>query len=151
MEDLFAVRLRKERQKKRWSNRYLAESIGVNENTYHHYEYGNCKPSLPKLILLATQLNVSLDYLCGRSRAHRSFSLPPDADIHQLLAENLKQLRQQTGLTQKETALALDIHEHTYQYYEIQKRLPTYQMFLRLADFYQIPVDRLIMVQANPS
>ena len=115
MASSFALRLREEREKQQWSKRFLATTIKVNENTYHHYEDGDCFPSLPKLLALANCLNVSLDYLCGRSHIRQIFSLPPEANIHALLAENLKQLRQQTGLTQKEIAKELHMHAHSYQ------------------------------------
>lgn len=142
----FASRLREERKKHQWSKRFLAAAIEVNENTYHHYEDGDCFPSLPKLLALANCLNVSLDYLCGRSHIRHIFFLPPEADIHALLAENLKQLRRQTGFAQKEIAKELHIHQHTYQSYEIQTRFPTYQTFLKLANFYHVPLDRLIKI-----
>lgn len=143
----FADRLSCERQKNGWSKRFIANSIGINENTYHHYEDGNCYPSLPKLILLASCLNVSLDYLCGRITTHRPCPFSSNIDIRPLLAENLKQLRRQTKLTQMQIAEALGVHTHTYQYYELQKRLPTYEMFLKLADFHHVPLDRLASPQ----
>lgn len=146
MASSFALRLREEREKQQWSKRFLATAIEVNENTYHHYEDGDCFPSFPKLLALANCLNVSLDYLCGRSHIRQIFSLPPEANIHALLAENLKQLRQQTGLTQKEIAEELHMHEHSYQAYEIQTRFPTYQTFLKLANYYHVPLDRLIKI-----
>lgn len=145
----FAERLSCERQKNRWSKRFVAASISINENTYHHYEYGECYPSLPKLCSLASCLNVSLDYLCGRTNTRRPCPFSSDIDIRPVLAENLKQLRRQLKLTQTQIAEALDVHMHTYQYYELQKRLPTCEMFLKLADFYHVSLDRLATPQSN--
>ncbi len=143
MTDLFTQRLKEERLKHNWSQRYIAQSVGIDENTYHNYEYGNCKPSLPRLFSLAQLLDVSLDYLCGRSHNRQAYCLPEHPDIALLLSQNLKRLRRASGITQKQAAQALGLSEHAYQYYEIRQRLPQYGTFMLLADLYHTALDRL--------
>ena len=45
----------------------LGEIIGVSANTISLYEREKCEPTMKTLIKLADALNVSLDWLCGRT------------------------------------------------------------------------------------
>ena len=43
----------------------FAKNYGLSESTLRHWKYGET-PSIPSLILIATNLSVSIDYLIGR-------------------------------------------------------------------------------------
>ena len=45
----------------------LARKIGVSKNTILHWELGHNLPKLDGLMLLADELNVSIDWLAGRT------------------------------------------------------------------------------------
>lgn len=49
------------------TQRQAAEIAGVAERVFQSYEYGRVMPTAPVLISLADYLDVSLDYLVGRS------------------------------------------------------------------------------------
>lgn len=56
---------------------------------------------------------------------------------------NLKQLREEKGLTQEQIAKLLEIPRSTYCYYEKGKREMSYAMLIKIADFYEISLDEL--------
>ena len=49
------------------TQRQAASIAGVAERVWQSYEYGKVVPSVTVLMALADQLDVSLDYLVGRS------------------------------------------------------------------------------------
>ncbi len=60
-----------------------------------------------------------------------------------MLAERLKELREQKGLTRKQVSQAVGLEASTYGKYEKGQRQPSYQILLALADFYCVSVDFL--------
>lgn len=58
-------KLGKIREERNMSRQFFAPLIGVAENTLCDYENGKRRPSYEKLIRIAEQLHVSLDYLTG--------------------------------------------------------------------------------------
>lgn len=59
--------LKRAREKKGLTQKQIAKAINVTEQSYQRYEYGTVIPSAYKIIEIATELNVSLDYLTGRT------------------------------------------------------------------------------------
>ena len=66
MQDL-ATQFKKIRLEMGFTQKQVAEGIGVTEQAYQRYEYGRVIPSALVLIALADFFDVSLDYLVGRS------------------------------------------------------------------------------------
>ena len=62
-----ANRFKKVRIEMGFTQKQIAEGIGVSEQAYQKYEYGKVVPSALVLIALADYFDVSLDYLVGRS------------------------------------------------------------------------------------
>ena len=58
--------------------------------------------------------------------------------------DQLKKLRLERGLTQKQVADALKIQRSTYTRYETGEREPDNHMLNKLADFYEVTVDYLL-------
>jgi transcriptional regulator with XRE-family HTH domain len=66
--DLFAKRLKATRTEQNVSARELAEAVGVNKATIHHYEKAEFKSiKTPVLLAIAKYLDVSPDYLTGET------------------------------------------------------------------------------------
>ena len=63
----FRVRLREVRMERRKTQRETAELLGMNLRSYQLYEQGKVEPSLKKLVALADFLDVTTDYLLGRT------------------------------------------------------------------------------------
>ena len=64
--NLFSVRLKELRLKKRLTQTELGEKVGVKQSTFTNWENGKREPSFENLVKLADLLEVSLDSLFGR-------------------------------------------------------------------------------------
>ena len=60
--------LRKYREEKRMTQSDLAKKTGLTADWISHFETGRRCPSVPKLILLADALDLTLDDLIGRKK-----------------------------------------------------------------------------------
>jgi transcriptional regulator with XRE-family HTH domain len=49
------------------TQKQVAVGSGMSERNYQDYEYGRVEPVASKLIALSDFLEVSIDYLCGKS------------------------------------------------------------------------------------
>ena len=65
--EIISPRLRPLRKQKRLSQEELGKMIGVTKGTISTYESGDREPPLKTLIKIADALDVSLDWLCGRT------------------------------------------------------------------------------------
>lgn len=65
--DTFGKRLKKARMEKKMSIRQLSERTGINHVTLFSYEIEEHEPRLFFLVCLADVLDVSIDWLAGRS------------------------------------------------------------------------------------
>lgn len=63
----FADRLKQLRLSRNLTQKQVYEAIGMSAIGYQRYEYGEREPAYQKLIALADNFDVSLDYLVGRS------------------------------------------------------------------------------------
>ena len=68
----FSDRLKKARETRGWSQGELAGRAGTHESSIAHYENGSRKPSSGALARLADCLDVTTDYLLGRSKGHEA-------------------------------------------------------------------------------
>lgn len=64
---IFSEKLKTTRKQKNIKQKDLAQLMGLPLRTYQSYEYGEVEPNINGLIKLADYLDVSLDYLVGRS------------------------------------------------------------------------------------
>lgn len=64
----FDERLKALRAKHKFTQQYVAETIGVTKSTINRYENNSMPPSLESAIKLAIMFNVSLDYLVGLNK-----------------------------------------------------------------------------------
>ncbi|MFI3326761.1 MAG: helix-turn-helix transcriptional regulator [Clostridia bacterium] len=59
------------REKKGYTQQYVADVLGVHRSTYSYYETGKTEPSLDSIIKLSNLYDISLDRLLKRqSRKH---------------------------------------------------------------------------------
>ncbi len=56
----------------------------------------------------------------------------------------IKELRKQSGMTQKEVAEKLAIKTQSYQSYETGITVPSLQKFIKLADLFDVSLDFLV-------
>ena len=63
----FLERLLEVRTSKGFTQKQVYEDVGMSPLGYQRYEYGTGEPAYQKLLDLADLVNVSLNYLVGRS------------------------------------------------------------------------------------
>lgn len=62
----FCDRLKEVRKASPFTQKILAEKLGISLTAYQYYESGRNAPSLENLVLLADLFDISLDYLACR-------------------------------------------------------------------------------------
>lgn len=67
------------------------------------------------------------------------------------LAKTLKELRDHKGLTQEALSHELNIGRQTYSHYETGKRQPDLDTLCRIAAYYRITLDQLVMTGLHPT
>lgn len=63
----FAKRIKEYRKAKNMTQRQIADFLGTTERNYQYYESGEREPALETFLIIADMLDVSTDYLLGRS------------------------------------------------------------------------------------
>lgn len=66
------------------------------------------------------------------------------------LGETLRELRNHSGLTQEAVSHELHISRQVYSYYETGTRLPNLEMACRLAAYYHVTLDQLVLTGLRP-
>lgn len=63
---IFQRRLQEQRKLYRYTQKQMAEFLGITQPSYIRYENGSAEPSLETLVKLADIFDVSVDFLLGR-------------------------------------------------------------------------------------
>lgn len=66
MVTVFQKNLKEQRKLCGYTQRQIAEKLGISQPSYIRYENGSSEPTLENLIKLADLFDVSADYLLGR-------------------------------------------------------------------------------------
>lgn len=61
-----------------------------------------------------------------------------------MIYENIRNLREDSDKTQEEIAQYLNVKQTTYSKYELGKINIPIEVFIKLADYYDVPVDYLL-------
>lgn len=69
----FGEHLKEMRVSLKYTQKYVANQIGITERNYQRYEANEQLPSFNVLIKLADFFNISLDYLVGRNNKNDHF------------------------------------------------------------------------------
>ncbi len=67
------------------------------------------------------------------------------------LHEALKRCRKLRGTTQKQTAIAANVTESMYQFYEYGRNEPSASVLIALADFFDVSLDYLCGRSDDPT
>lgn len=71
----FADRLKYERKAARLTQEHLSGLCGISQHTWSKYECGEWRPGPDRLIAIADTLDVSVDYLLGRTDERKNLAL----------------------------------------------------------------------------
>ena len=132
------------RLRKKIKSSSMAQLLGLTETrSYLYYEKGQTEPDPEGLILLAVHLDVTVDYLLGRSD---DCTIPQELQgtITFDLGRSLRELRKAKNLNQKSVADHIGLGVRAYGYYEQNTNKPGLAGLVELADFFGVSVDRLL-------
>lgn len=123
----------------------LAELTGITLRSIRNYENANHEPNSKSLLILARYFNVDPFYLFGinlldSQEQHQDYKI----DINNTFAENLKILRKNMHLTQKELAALLGVSFNTIISYENARRIPDYEITKKFAQIMDIDPFTLV-------
>ena len=83
----FKIRLKEVRKTRKLTQQELAEKTGIPVTSIAHFESGSRKPSLENFYKLIVELNVSADYILGRSEKMSASGVDPIMNTLQKLPE----------------------------------------------------------------
>lgn len=63
----------------------------------------------------------------------------------------LKEIRKNIKVTQKQAALNMGIAENQYQSYELGRSKPSYEIIIKLCQYFNISADYLLGLSNNPT
>ena len=63
---IFEIRLKEQRQLYHYTQKQMAELLGIAQPSYIRYEDGSAEPTQENLVKIADIFDVSVDYLLGR-------------------------------------------------------------------------------------
>jgi transcriptional regulator with XRE-family HTH domain len=151
MAQRFGEKLTQLRQQHGRTRTELAQQLGfISRAHIANLETGRDVPSLSIAVRLAGHLGVTLDSLLRDDRELEALqwqSAPPAQDEAVLASfgERLRTLRHQRTVKQWQLADALQLGTRAYiSDLEIGRRLPSIDLVIKIADFFQVTADALL-------
>lgn len=95
----FCARLKEIRTQRKMTQQELAEKSGIPSTSISHIEAGSRKPSLENFYKLVVVLNVSADYLLGRTDQYSDLGTDPIVKSIQELPESEREMIQKVILS----------------------------------------------------
>lgn len=78
---MFGKRLRAARIARKFTQQYVADTLGMTVNAYQKYEQSERSPSLETLVKLANLFNVPTDWILGRDDYLESLGVSVDVPL----------------------------------------------------------------------
>lgn len=122
----------------------IAEMFGVHFATVSGWETGKDTIPLERLIEYANRFNFSLDYLFGITKQNDTSYLPLEIDLN-VIAQNLRKIRNSHNLTQEDVAKRINTSQASYAHYENSVNLIPTTFLYNLTDIYKpFSIDKLL-------
>lgn len=144
----FAKRLKRLRKEAHLTQQDVADYFKTSPQNYAQWESGKISPKLESLEKLASYFGVSVSYLVGESDTIDDGAFKEQSEHAQLsddkiFTERLKELREKSGLTQKQVAERLNISQSAYAQWETGKLNPKKETIQKFADLFNVSYDYL--------
>lgn len=144
----FANRLKRLRKEAHLTQQDVADYFKTSPQNYAQWESGKISPKLESLEKLASYFGVSVSYLVGESDTidddtFKEQSTPTQLSDDKTFIERLKELREKSGLTQKQVAEHLDITQSAYAQWETGRLNPKKETIQKFADLFNVSYDYL--------
>lgn len=132
------------RENKGLKQREVAEALNVERSTYTGWETGRDPIPLRKLNDLCEFHKVSFDYITGLSNSN-NYEENSEKNINiEKLSINLKKLRENENLMQKDLCLLLNISSSSYSEYESGKVLIPTLFLYKISMTYNYSIDWIL-------
>lgn len=140
---LFQERLRKYRKEAGYkSAKDFADEMGIPYPSYMAYENKKREPKYDVLMKMADKLGVAIDELLGYEQKQATVE---QADFDKkAIGERIKEYRVARGLTQSDLANKANITRIALGNYERGQRIPTIDIFARIAMALNVSIDELM-------
>jgi len=122
----------------------IAKVLGVERSTYAGWEIGKDTIPLRKLKLLSDYLKISIDYIVGLSEEN-NYTESKEKEISlDTVAKNLRTIRKEQHLNQKDIYILLNTTSSTYSAYETGKVLIQTSFLYIIANKFKYSIDWII-------
>lgn len=138
--------IKKSRKERNLKQKDIATILNVDRSTYSGWETGKDTIPLRKLFDLSNFYNLSIDYLTGLSKKNDYIYTSDFIDLKSV-GENLKKLRINNHLKQKDLFNMLNITSSSYSLYENGKILIQTSFIYQIAKKYKISIDSILKEQ----
>lgn len=139
-------RLKQIRKERKLKQKDIATILNVDRSTYSGWETGKDTIPLRKLFELSNFYNLSIDYLTGLSKKSNYIYMSDFIDLKSV-GKNLKKLRINNHLKQKDLYNMLNITSSSYSLYENGKILIQTSFIYQIAKKYKISIDSILKEQ----
>lgn len=157
----FGFRLRELRASEGITQLQMAEILDISKSNISKYEAGTVEPGIDTIVKIAKFFNVTTDYLFGMKKGGDTMETEEKIseiaqDINNTggenmrLAENMRFLRTQKGLNQRQFADELGVSGAAVAMWETGKREPELSMLIVIAEFYGVTLDELVLKEMKP-
>jgi transcriptional regulator with XRE-family HTH domain len=138
--------IKKSRKERNLKQKDIATILNVDRSTYSGWETGKDTIPLRKLFDLSNFYNLSIDYLTGLSKKNDYIYTSDFIDLKSV-GENLKKLRINNHLKQKDLFNMLNVTSSSYSLYENGKILIQTSFIYQIAKKYKISIDSILKKQ----
>ena len=132
--------IRETKELKQWQ---IANELKVDRSTYAGWETGKDTIPLRKLYELSNYYKISIDYITGLSKKNNYIYSGDSIDLNRV-AKNLKKLRIDNNLKQRDIFNMLNIASSSYSVYETRQTLIQTSFIYQIAKKYNSSIDEII-------
>lgn len=132
--------IRETKELKQWQ---IANELKVDRSTYAGWETGKDTIPLRKLYELSNYYKISIDYITGLSKKNNYIYSSDSIDLNRV-AKNLKKLRIDNNLKQRDIFNMLNIASSSYSVYETGQTLIQTSFIYQIAKKYNSSIDEII-------
>jgi len=123
----------------------ISKEIGFSQSNYCKWERGKEIIPLEKLFLIAKYYNLSIDYLTDLSKERKAFTF--NSLNKNIIGGNIKNLRKEKSITQKQLASLLVTTQSTVSAFESGKVLILTKFIYKIAKKYNLSVDEMCSIR----
>lgn len=135
-----------------YTQKRVAEALGISRGAYANYEIGTRKPDPESLSAIAEFYGVSIDYLLGRTDHPQRITSPDQKSELGIFSHRLRALREKRGMTLQELAERVGITPSYLHKLETNpSRFPGVSTLQRLAETLGVTAAYLVGDVSDPN